>query len=236
MKNTDSQLNSPLEMMVHNMHVDIQSRTRHGRWKMLLVLMLCAAPVIASYLTYYVIRPQHSEFFTVKSFGELIEPQRPMPVMDARTLRDHVVPLASLRGQWLLVRLGGGACNESCLKDLYVQRQLRETLGAEKDRLDWVWLITDDVPLSSALSARLNDPVIKGFTALRVPKNEVLIWLQVASGQENAYFYLIDPQGNYMMRFPEGLSLDMVVKVKADINRLLRASSFWDTPGRGVKP
>ena len=35
-----------------------ERRTRAGRWKMLLVLVLCAAPVVASYLAYYVVRPE----------------------------------------------------------------------------------------------------------------------------------------------------------------------------------
>jgi hypothetical protein len=38
--------------------MDAAQRTRHGRWKMLGVLLVCAAPVIASYFTYYVIRPE----------------------------------------------------------------------------------------------------------------------------------------------------------------------------------
>ena len=34
-----------------------ERRTRAGRWKMLLLALVCAAPVIASYLSYYVLRP-----------------------------------------------------------------------------------------------------------------------------------------------------------------------------------
>lgn len=52
---------SPLSMTVHRLDatpLEVQSRTRSGRWKMLLVLLMCAAPVIASYFTYYVIRPK----------------------------------------------------------------------------------------------------------------------------------------------------------------------------------
>ena len=33
-------------------------RTAGGRLRMLLVLLVCAAPVVASYITYFVIRPQ----------------------------------------------------------------------------------------------------------------------------------------------------------------------------------
>src|SRR5664279_636678 len=49
-------------------------RTGSGRWKMLAVFLVCAAPVVASYFTYYVVRPEGR-----RNFGELIEPQRPLP-------------------------------------------------------------------------------------------------------------------------------------------------------------
>jgi hypothetical protein len=49
-------------------------RTARGRWKMLAVMLMCAAPVIASYFTYYVVRPEGR-----RSYGELVEPQRRCP-------------------------------------------------------------------------------------------------------------------------------------------------------------
>lgn len=235
---------SPLDLTVHSQpatgaSVLDASRTRMGRWKMVAVLFVCALPVIASYLTYYVIRPRHAELLSVKSFGELVQPQRPMPDFAATTLDGAATKLASLRGQWLLVSVSGGACGKPCPDHLYMQRQLRETLGKEKDRLDWVWLISDDVPLAPALLARLTDPAMKaqGFQALRLPESNLMMWLQPTPEKASqaslaARLYLIDPQGNYMMRFPENMSIDQAAKAKADINRLLRAASFWDTPGR----
>ena len=37
---------------------DARGARARGRLKMLLVLLVCAAPVIASYFTYFVIRPE----------------------------------------------------------------------------------------------------------------------------------------------------------------------------------
>ncbi len=218
-------MDSPLDLTVHKLPVLTADRTNLGRWKMFAVLLICAAPVIASYLTYYVIRPSN-----VKSFGELMQPQRPMPDLAATTLDGKVTPLASLRGQWLLVSVSGGACAKPCPDHLYMQRQLRETLGKEKDRLDWVWLISDDAPLAPELAVRLMDPAMRaqGFQALRIKASDIAAWLQDGESR----LYLIDPQGNYMMRFPQNMTIEQAAKAKADINRLLRASSFWDTPGR----
>ncbi len=223
-------IDSPLDLTVHQLPHLEANRTAMGRWKMFALWFVCVAPVMASYLTYYVIRPSHSEIFNVKSFGELVQPQRPMPDLLGVLLDGKAAPLASLRGQWLLVSVSGGACAKSCQDHLYMQRQLRETLGKEKDRLDWVWLISDDAPLAPELLARLQSPAIQaqGFQAMRLGAGDLSNWLQ--GGDER--LYLIDPQGNYMMRFPQALTMEQASKVKTDINRLLRASSFWDLPGR----
>ena len=102
---------SPLAMTVHDMPVpgdvvqaDAQ-RTRMGRWKMIAMMLICASPVIASYFTYYVIRPEGR-----RNHGELIQPQKDMPPVAAKNLQGEGVPLASLKGQWLLVTVSTGAC------------------------------------------------------------------------------------------------------------------------------
>ena len=219
--------NSPLDLTITNLPKP-EARTAIGRWKMFAVMAVCAAPVIASYFTYYVIRPSNT-----KSFGELVKPQRPMPTAAATRLDGTATTLQSLRGQWLLVSIAGGACAAPCESHLYMQRQLRETLGREKDRLDWVWLISDDAPLAPELQKRLASPDLKGFSALRVDSKAISTWL----GEGTSRLYLIDPQGDYMMRFPENMATEGAAKARADVNRLLRASSFWDTPGRdNIKP
>jgi hypothetical protein len=48
----------PLGLTVHSLPAPTEDRTKNGRWKMLMVLLLCASPVIASYITYYIIRPE----------------------------------------------------------------------------------------------------------------------------------------------------------------------------------
>ena len=57
--------------------------------------------------------------------------------------------------------------------------------------------------------------------------------LEAANGQQLAdHLYLVDPMGNWMMRFPAQLDLAAAAKAKRDLERLLRASSSWDQPGR----
>ena len=195
---------------------------------MLAVLAICAAPVIASYFTYYVVRPEGR-----RNYGELVDPQRPLPAVEALPIKAEgqlaaPIDLRSLRGQWLLVSVAGGDCNATCERHLYLQRQLRETLGREKDRLDRVWLVSDARPVRPTLLPALHDA-----TVLRVPADALARWLIPSPGQQlSDQFYLVDPLGNLMMRFPPGLTNEAAGKVKRDLDRVLRASSSWDTEGR----
>ena len=224
-----SEADQPLGLTVHSLPTPAEAagadpqRTFAGRWKMLAVLAICAAPVIASYFTYYVVRPEARH-----NFGELIQPQRPLPDMPATGLDGSVHSLRSLKGQWLLVSVAGGACDAGCERHLFLQRQLRESLGKEKDKVDWVWLVNDAVAVPAALQ-----PGLKDATVLRVPAGQLATWLAPASGQVlSDHLYVVDPLGNWMMRFPPQLDQEGLAKVKRDLNRLLRAAASWDQAGR----
>ena len=220
---------SPLAMTVHDMprpgdvvQADAQ-RTRMGRWKMIVMMLICASPVIASYFTYYVLRPEAR-----RNYGELIEPQKDMPQAVAKNLQGEAVTLASLKGQWLLVNVSSGACAERCQQNLYFQRQLREILGRDKDRLDRVWLITDDMPVADTLL-----PALSMAHVLRLNAQVVQSWISPAKDQQlQDHLYVIDPMGNFMMRFPANMDVPSASKAKRDLERLLKASSSWDPAGR----
>jgi hypothetical protein len=183
-------------------------------------MLVCAAPVVASYFTYYVVRPESH-----RSYGELIEPQRPIPPLTARTLDGQPVNLTSLQGQWLLLSVAGGACDAQCEHHLYLQRQLRESLGKDKDRVDWVWLVTDQAPVREELK-----PALQAATVLRVDAAQLAQWLSPAKGHElPEHLYMVDPMGHWMMRFPAAIDAS---KARRDLERLMRGSAGWDQPGR----
>ena len=190
---------------------------------MILVLLCCAAPVIASYFTYYVIRPEGRSVY-----GELIDPQRPMPNIQATAADGSTIQLQSLQGQWLLIAVADAGCDSICEQQLYLQRQLRESLGREKDRVDRVWIVSDAAPLPKRLENGLH-----GATVVRVPEAQLAQWLAPASGHALAdHLYLVDPMGHWMMRFPPRMDTAGASRAKRDLDRLMRASASWDEPGR----
>jgi hypothetical protein len=224
-----SESQHPLGMTVYDLpsptdvaHADAK-RTAMGRLRMLLVLLVCAAPVVASYFTYYVVRPEGR-----RNFGDLIEPVRALPDVKAQALNGDVLQLPSLKGQWLLISVSGGDCQADCQQQLYLQRQILAGLGKDRARTEWVWLVSDNADIPSSIT-----PGLKEATVLRVNPDALTQWLQPAAGQAlQDHLYLVDPHGQWMMRFPAKLSAEGALKAKRDIERLLRASASWDEAGR----
>lgn len=191
-----------------------------GRWKLLAVMLVCMAPVLASYFTYYVLRPTGRT-----NYAQLVEPMRPLPQgLGLRSLGGQAVASDTLKGQWLLVVVAGGACAGDCEKRLYAQRQLRDMLGRDRDRVDNLWLVNDEAPVAP----RLLEALGSGANVLRASAPAVQKWL----GREEALF-VVDPQGQWMMQAP---ALPDPQRFKRDLERLLRASASWDRAGREVQP
>jgi hypothetical protein len=206
-------------------------RTERGRWLMIAVLLVCAAPVVASYFTYFVLRPQART-----NYSELIVPTRPLPAsLPLADLAERRVAPDALRGQWLVVVVAGGTCDARCERHLWLQRQLHEALGAEKDRVDKLWLVDDGIaPRRETLAAIAASVDARGVfaptTVLRTDRAALGQWLAPAPGQAlEDHLYLVDPRGDWMMRVPVDAD---AARLKRDIDKLLRASAGWDRAGR----
>lgn len=219
---------------------DGMRRTARGRRLMFAVLLVCALPVIASYLTYFFIRPQGRS-----NYSELIAPPRALPAaLSLADLQGRRIAAGSLRGQWLIVVVAGGACDARCERYLWLQRQLHETLGREKDRVDKLWLVDDGalprhatlaaIGAATSTSAMASSPASGAATAptqvLLAARSDLASWLEPAAGRSlEDHLYLVDPRGDWMMRVPVDAE---PARLKRDIEKLLRASAGWDRPGR----
>jgi len=185
-----------------------------GRWKLLAVLAVCASPLIFSYLTYYVIKPGGRT-----NYGTLIDPrEHPIPKLDTTDLQGKPVALEAWKGKWIMLQAAPGDCQQACKEQQVKIRQLRLMQGKGMERIERVWLITDNAPLDIELMK-----VIDGARFLRVKPEAVKAWLPVEQGSDvTDHLYLIDPLGNLMMRFPKNAEPNKVTK---DIGKLLKASA-----------
>jgi AhpC/TSA family len=181
-----------------------------GRIKMLLLFLVCAAPVIASYITFYFYKPDGRV-----NYGTLIEPPRPLPDAALSLLDGKPFHLAEFKGKWVLLTFDKGGCAEACAEKLFKMRQLRTMQGKERERLERAWVITDAEPLSTML-IREHD----GMKMLR-EGNTRLADQFPADGDRADYIYLIDPLGNLMLRYPKAAD---PMKMTKDFGRLLKYS------------
>lgn len=186
-----------------------------GRWKLFSIMAICALPVIASYITYYVIKPQSRT-----NYGTLLDPKLyPIPQLKTTTLDGKPISLDAFKGKWIMLNVNQSDCAELCQEKLFQMRQLRLMQGKDMDRIERVWLITDDKPIETMLIRKYD-----GMHMLRANADAVKAWLPAEQNTiDTDHIYLIDPLGNLMMRFPKHADPN---KVKKDLARLLMASSI----------
>lgn len=186
---------------------------KSGRWKLFAVILICAAPLIASYLTYYVIKPEGRT-----NYGTLIDPRaHPMPMLNTTELDGKPLELKAYNGKWIMLQIADAECAPPCRERLHDMRQLRLAMGKDKDRLERVWLVTDSKPLETMLMREYD-----GTHILRAKPEALKSWLPTEAGTAiSDHLYMIDPLGNLMMRFPKDADPN---KIKKDLSKLLKAS------------
>ena len=192
------------------------TRTASLHWRryraLYLLLVVCIAPVLASYTAYYLLPPEGRT-----NYGELVTPQRPVPALRLNRLDGSPFDLQSLRGRWVLVTVDAAECADACQKKLWKLRQVRLTTGKERDRVERVFLITDTAPLETMVLREYD-----GTVFLRADPGEVRALLQPATPAElETGLWLIDPLGNLMLHWPPGADPN---RMKRDLVKLLRAS------------
>lgn len=213
-----------LHLTVHNV-APAQPVAPRGRLKLLALLLLTSLPLIVAYVAFIWVRPQGHA-----SLGALIHPARPMPeAMQVETVDGVAQPLTRYKGQWLLLKVDGGACAQGCEQALGMLRQLRLSLGKDQTRVDWVWLIDDAQPVNPTQREALQRAQA---LVLRTSAPALHDWLPAAPGNLHDWVYVVDPLGNAMWRVPAQLDTAAAGAFKRDLERLLRASASWDMPGR----
>jgi hypothetical protein len=192
-----------------------KEQTSKGRWKLLAVLMVCASPLIASYFTYYVVKPEGRT-----NYGDLIDPRKhPIPDLKALTLDGKPSGLDAYKGKWIMLRVAPSECAKPCQDQVFFMRQMRIMQGKNQDRVERVWLTTDMEPLDIPLLKQFD-----GMHVLRADPEALKRWLPLEPGMQlEEHLFLIDPLGNLMMRFPKDPDPS---KVKKDLGKLLKASAI----------
>jgi len=147
--------------------------------------------------------------------GELIVPAVPLPEAVLPVLGGGHTDADFLRHNWSLVYVGRQACGEACRDALYNGRQMRLALGRLMNRVERVYLYAGEPPDAAFIAAEHPD-----LLAVAATGPEAAALLASLTGQPEGY-WLVDPLGNAMMRYP----VDQAPRgMLEDIKRLLRLS------------
>ena len=193
-------------------------KTRRRRYLPLYVLLaITIVPIAAAYLAYYVFPPSSRT-----NYGTLIEPQRSTPALPLTRLDGAPFDLRRLRGSWVFVMVDGGDCDKRCADKLLMMRQQRTMAGKDRDQIERVWLVSDSAPLPIMLMREY-----EGTHFVRAPLPLLRDFLALPAGADarlQDHIWLIDPQGNLMLRWPKNAEAS---GVRRDMAKLLRVAAGW---------
>lgn len=182
------------------------ARSRRTLW---LILLVCAAPIIASYIAYNFWAPAGRV-----NYGDLIEP-RPLPESPLVATDGSSFRFSELKGEWVLVTVGPAVCDATCRQKLVYMRQVRLAQSKESGRVQRVWLLTDSAAPDAALVAE--------HPGLKIVRGKDIAAGLPAVSTPADHIYVVDPLGNLMMRFPADPDPTRMLK---DLSRLLRHSKW----------
>ncbi len=193
-----------------------QTRPR-GRLQFLLLAALFFAPLLAAALLYFVF-PQWTPSGRVNK-GELINPARPLPTIQA--LDDAGQPAGDrvMKGRWSYVYVASDACGAACVDKLYQIRQIRTLLNEKRLRVRRIYLAPTPAAAAAAhaqLAAEHPDLV---FLADTVSAD----YRRFFEGGDAESLYLVDPLGNWLMRYDSTADPKDIL---SDIRKLLRISQI----------
>ena len=190
----------------------MSERQKSGRRAFLLINFLFFGPLALAVFIYATggWRPGGST-----ENGELLWPPVTIPDITLQPASDNN-PRKHLRDVWNLLYTGPGDCDDSCKNRLIDMRQMRLTFGKDANRLQLVFLADSGSVDRSYITAE--------HPALLVaePENtgaQLAVLEEYAAGD----LYLVDPQGNVILKYPSDMP---IADVRKDIKKLLKLSQI----------
>jgi len=154
-----------------------------------------------------------------QNHGELIQPLKPLNEFSMRSIAGTTWQEENFLGKWTLLYLGDEYCDLYCEASLFKMRQVRLTLGRERQRVQRKYLgihTHKNSKLVRAILTRYPDMQVDWFEAKQIDTA-----LPPLRDIEKHQIYVIDPLGNLMMFYNK----DATSKgMKKDLKRLLKVS------------
>jgi len=207
-------------------HSVAEQKKLRSKTPLVIILLMSLAPLVAALLVYFNPdwRPQGSA-----AYGELVQPQRPIPSaqdLPLTTLDGKPFDLNSLKGKWIMMAADGAECLEACARKLFIVRNTHASQGKHVERLARVWFITDDAKVpervleayKGTVMVRVNPVVLQQFLLGAAPEP---MTPERASQALSTPMWVIDPLGNLILQYPPVADPELFRK---DIRKLIKSS------------
>lgn len=194
-----------------------------NKWVQLgLLASLFLFPMAAAYILFYAdFRPSSGA-----SYGQLVQPVKPIKDAQMQTLDGQVFRFSDLRRKWTMLYVGNAYCDEACENNLYKIHQIRLAQGKNIGRVNSVYIVPADMPQSEA--AKIGD-LYPGILILLARQKEFSdlvdqLYNETETALQNTdRVYIVDPIGNVMLMYPAEADPS---GIKKDLTRLLKVSQI----------
>ena len=184
-----------------------------GRIKLLLLMAMFLAPLVVAYTLFT--RGWYSR--DTVNYGELIQPARSLSGTGLHSIAGQTFTFDAFPHKWTMLYVGSARCPSACQTALYRMRQVHLAQGRQANRVQRVFVATDD---TSSSDLWFSD--YPGMQILTGATDAIDAWAR-QYGLLPDRTYLVDPLGNLMMSYPLDSSASGMRK---DLSRLLRASQI----------
>lgn len=196
-----------------------------SRAKLLGLMALYSAPLLLAWGWYAYVSANEGAGVSVN--GELIHPAVSLTAFELNTANQAndeatLWGLDEIRGKWSMVYFSGDQCGQRCETTLYNMRQIRLSTGRRMVRVQRVLVTSQWQAMQQKLDSASEGLHVVGGNAEQL--NTLRSQFDKAQSQLASCedcMYLVDPNGNLMMRFAPDLEPAKILK---DLKHLLKVS------------
>lgn len=190
----------------------VSNKSERSNATLWLLLASFIVPALAAYGYYFFgDRPEPH------TYGELINPVIDIEKLELTDVLNQPIPRRELISTWRMFYITADSCTQQCKQSLYNMRQINIALGKNQSRVNHIVVHSKTATPDFLELLEEQHPHI--MRALIAPHKLQL--LQLKNLTQQSAIYLMDPHGNIMMRFADGLDPKLILK---EINKLLKIS------------
>jgi len=200
----------------------IEEIRKQNQRTLIILVLAFILPVAAAWLVYI----NMDSAGKTRNNGELITPPRPLEAFNVQTVDGKAFGFEQLKGNWHLVYIGSGACEQQCRDSLSKMHQTRLAQGKAMSRVRLLYLALDKKSLTNANELKNKYARLTVVSGERADVDVTAKLFQTDNKfniREGRLIYMIDPLGNLMMRYKTETRLIGIIK---DLEHLLKISQI----------